>query len=124
MFDKNEMYVDLPVSGEYLCYQHTKIIILTSMCIYFRAHFIHCIFFFFFFFFAIMMVGSFIDIVKSHLAKKDQPVFPSTPPQQFRNGPKFSDRYAWANSADPDQGLCCLPFSLHRLDSLLYGRAT
>ena len=21
----------------------------------------------------------------------------------YRNGPKFSDRYAWANSADPDQ---------------------
>ena len=38
-----------------------------------------------------------------------------------------------ANSADPDQtapqeqsdqGLHCLPFRLHRLDSLLYGRAT
>ena len=45
--------------------------------------------------------------------------------------PKFSDRYAWANSADPDQteeqsdqGLHCLSFRLHRLDSLLYGRAT
>ena len=24
----------------------------------------------------------------------------------------------------PDQGLHCLPFRLHRLDSLLYGRAT
>ena len=41
----------------------------------------------------------------------------------------FSDRYAWANSADPDQtapdqGLHCLPFRLHHLDSLLYGRAT
>ena len=73
------------------------------------------------------------------------------------------DRYAWANSADPDQtaprgavwsgstlfaicrvytvchlqtqirllleeqsdqSLHCLPFRLHRLDSLLYGRAT
>ena len=32
----------------------------------------------------------------------------------YRNDPKFSDKYAWANSADPD---------LHRLDSLLYGRA-
>ena len=48
-----------------------------------------------------------------------------------RNDPKFSDRYAWANSADPDQteeqsdqGLQCLPFRLYRLDSLLYGRAT
>ena len=49
----------------------------------------------------------------------------------YRNDSKFSDRYAWANSADPDQteeqsdqGLHCLPFRLHRLDSLLYGRAT
>ena len=45
-----------------------------------------------------------------------------------RNDPKFSDRYAWAYSAEPDQtaeqGLHCLPFHLHRLDSLLYGRAT
>ena len=56
--------------------------------------------------------------------------------EEYRNDPKFSDRYAWANSADPDQtaprgaeeqsdqGLHCLPFRLHRLDSLLYGRAT
>ena len=48
---------------------------------------------------------------------------------QYPNDPKFSDRYACANSADPDQtapdkGLHCLPFHLHRLDSLLYGRAT
>ena len=43
---------------------------------------------------------------------------------QYHNDPKFSDRYAWANSADPDQGLHCLPFRLHRLDSFLYGRAT
>ena len=47
----------------------------------------------------------------------------------YRNDPKFSDKYAWANSADPDQeqsdqGLHCLLFRLHRLDSLLYGRAT
>ena len=52
----------------------------------------------------------------------------------YRNDPKFSDGYAWANSADPDQtapgggesdlGLHCLLFRLHRLDSLLYGRAT
>ena len=26
---------------------------------------------------------------------------------QYHNDPKFSDRYAWANSADPDQGLHC-----------------
>ena len=43
--------------------------------------------------------------------------------------PKFSDRYAWANIADPDQttqGLHwhCLSFRLNCLDSLLYGRAT
>ena len=42
---------------------------------------------------------------------------------QDRNDPKFSDRYAWANSADPDQtadqGLHCLPFRLHRLDSMV-----
>ena len=28
-----------------------------------------------------------------------RPVCPNT----YRNDPKFSDRYAWANSADPDQ---------------------
>ena len=50
----------------------------------------------------------------------------------YRNDPKFSVRYAWANSVDPDQtaplgeeqsdqGLHCLPFRLHRLDLLLYG---
>ena len=46
---------------------------------------------------------------------------------QYRSVPKFSDRQLWANSADPDQtaqGLHCSPFHLHRLDSLLYGRAT
>ena len=37
----------------------------------------------------------------------------------YRNDLKFSDRYAWANSAYPDQeqsdqGLHCLPFRLHR----------
>ena len=46
---------------------------------------------------------------------------------EYRNFPKFSDRQVWANSADleeqSDQGLHCLPFRLHRLDSLLYGRA-
>ena len=48
----------------------------------------------------------------------------------YRNDPKFSDRYAWTNSArlvleeQSDLGLHCLPFRLHRLDSLLYGRAT
>ena len=49
----------------------------------------------------------------------------------YPNFPKFSDRQLWANSGDPDQtpsisdqGLHGLPFRLHRLDSLLYGRAT
>ena len=49
--------------------------------------------------------------------------------QKYRNDPKFSDRYVLANSADPDQTaqsdqghtVC---YYLHRLDSLLYGRAT
>ena len=75
----------------------------------------------------------------------------------YCNDPKFLDRYAWANCADPDQtapwgkfenlgskslqisvknslimpydlkeqsdlGLHCLPFCLHRLDSILYSR--
>ena len=36
----------------------------------------------------------------------------------YRNDPKFSDRYTWANSADPDQeqsvqGLHYLQFRLH-----------
>ena len=54
----------------------------------------------------------------------------SSKESNYRTDPKFSDRYAWANSADPDQtaqsdqGLHCLPSRLHRLDSLLYGRAT
>ena len=48
-----------------------------------------------------------------------------------RNDPKFSDRQAWANSADSDQtapkeqsdqGLHCLQFPLHLLDALLYGK--
>ena len=39
----------------------------------------------------------------------------------YRNDPKFSDRYAWANSVDPDQTAL---FRLHRLDSLVYGKAT
>ena len=47
----------------------------------------------------------------------------------YRNVSKFSDRQVWANSADPDQtapdqGLHCLQFPLHLLDSLLCGRAT
>ena len=45
----------------------------------------------------------------------------------YRNDPKFSDRQVWANSADPDQTadqrLDCLPFRLHLLNALLYGKA-
>ena len=41
--------------------------------------------------------------------------------------PKFSDRQVWANSADPDQTaderLDCLPFRLHLLNTLFYGKA-
>ena len=45
----------------------------------------------------------------------------------YRNDPKFSDRSAWTNSADPsDQSLHCLQFCLHLLDekdALHYGKA-
>ena len=44
----------------------------------------------------------------------------------YRNDPKFSDKYALANSADPDQteeqsdqDIHCLQFPLHLLDALL-----
>ena len=53
---------------------------------------------------------------------------------QYHKDPKFKDSLALANSVDPnqtpprgavcDQNLHCLPFRLHLLDSLLYGRAT
>ena len=53
---------------------------------------------------------------------------PSSGNCTYRNDPKFSDRQVWVNSADSDQtadqSIHCLPFRLHRLDSLLYGRAT
>ena len=45
----------------------------------------------------------------------------------YRNDPKFSDRQVWANIADSDQTadprLDCLPFRLHLLNALLYGKA-
>ena len=45
----------------------------------------------------------------------------------YRNVPKLLDRHVWANSVDPeeqsDQGLYCLPFCLHGLDALLYGKS-
>ena len=53
----------------------------------------------------------------------------------YRNDPKFSDRYAWANSADPDQTapggavwsgstLFAIPPASFGLITELYGRAT
>ena len=45
----------------------------------------------------------------------------------YRNGSKFLDSYACANSLNEeqsDQGLHCLSFPLHLLDSFLYGRVT
>ena len=45
----------------------------------------------------------------------------------YSNDPKFSDWKAWANRADPDQTAprrAILSFSLHLLDSLLYGTVT
>ena len=48
----------------------------------------------------------------------------------YCNGPKLSDTQVWTNSADPDQtapqsdqGLHCLPFCLHLLDTLLNGKS-
>ena len=38
----------------------------------------------------------------------------------YGNDPKFLDSHAYANSADPDQSLHCLPFHLHLLDTFLY----
>ena len=35
--------------------------------------------------------------------KKDLYVNPVLWRMRYHNDPKFSDRYAWANSADPDQ---------------------
>ena len=43
--------------------------------------------------------------------------------------PKYLDQQVWANSVDPDiqeqsdQGLLCLPFHLHLLDALVYGKS-
>ena len=62
----------------------------------------------------------------------------------YRNDPKFSDGYAWQTvqtqidmpgktvqtqirlllEEQSDLALHCLPFRLHHLDSLLYGRTT
>ena len=54
---------------------------------------------------------------------KTETTFLSSGHWYYHNDPriKFSDRHAWANSADPDQQsdqcLHCLPFCLHCLDS-------
>ena len=47
----------------------------------------------------------------------------------YCNDPKFLDRQVWTYIVDPDQtapdqGLHCLPFHLHLLNSFLYVRAT
>ena len=51
----------------------------------------------------------------------------------YRNDPVFLDRQVWANRVDPDQllleeqsdqGVHCLPFRPHLLDTLLYGKTT
>ena len=51
----------------------------------------------------------------------------------YRNDPKFSDRQVWANSGDQirlllmeqsDQGLHCLLFYLHILNTFLYGKTS
>ena len=60
-----------------------------------------------------------------HLVKLVLRCFQQSFNHDYCNVPKFSDRYAWANSADPDHtapeqsdlGLHCLPFRLHCLDS-------
>ena len=39
----------------------------------------------------------------------------------YRNDPKFSDRYAWANSADPDQ---TSPATLFAIPSASFGLIT
>ena len=44
----------------------------------------------------------------------------------YRNDPKFrtGKQYRPRSEEQSYQGLHCLPFRLHRLDSLLYGTAT
>ena len=51
--------------------------------------------------------------------------------QTYRKDPRFLDRQVWVNSVDPDQTalveqsdqvLHCLPFYLHSLDKILYGK--
>ena len=40
----------------------------------------------------------------------------------YHNDPKFSDRQVLANRVGQDQGLHYLPFHLHLLEALLYGK--
>ena len=84
-------------------------------------------FFFFFFFFSSGRHSLFIAPRVVHFSASWFYIIIIFYQNQYRNDPKFSDRYAWANSADPDQteeqsgqSLHCLPFHLHRLDTSLY----
>ena len=40
-------------------------------------------------------------VVNNYPMNKTKPIYQVE--DKYRNDPKFSDRYAWANSADPDQ---------------------
>ena len=42
----------------------------------------------------------------------------------YRNDPKFSDRYAWANSADPDQTAPRSASTLFAIPSASFGLIT
>ena len=46
------------------------------------------------------------------------------PDQTTRNDPQFSDKQCRPDQTAPDQGLHCLQFRLHLLDTLLYGKYT
>ena len=54
------------------------------------------------------MIFPYMDFFFSHFSCFPEPVGTLIRADKFgqtvyRNDPKFSDRYAWANSADPDQ---------------------
>ena len=42
----------------------------------------------------------------------------------YRNDPKFSDRYVWANSADPDQTAPLSGYTLFAIPSASFGLIT
>ena len=65
------------------------------------------------------------------VAKLHNKEWNANPIYWYHNDPKFLDRLVWANSVDPirllleeqsDQGLHCLPFQLHLLGALLFGK--